>query len=372
MSESKSPFLEFPVEVHYRIIDGLAKLSDLHSLMLTSQKMKNICLSSTSSTLHAIYRRSYQGHRHCLLAATKARELGEWARDSLERTRCLCAAMKNHQVFYRKAIEILPVTFEDLSAVKSFSSGLLAWALEYFEAAEPGMMWSFTQPEIRRAVMTYEAYCQFFCHTVRPEPGEAATIESQDNNESTWRLEQETEILRWKFLESSCGKFEEGLTEERLKDLTGRRDVLLELYRALLTQVGVLIIATPHQPSTTQSKDLPTNAQRLFSYFSFSGLEVFSRFAQRGLLPNDDHRAYILGEWHAVVSTKEPDLRYAILETLRQYCLGFEQPKTKIKQLNDGSNADGSNGSSLPLETEEEEVSHGSEEVEDEYSSEGE
>ena len=372
MSESKSTFLELPVEVHYRVVDGLDKLSDLHSLMLTSQTMKAICLSSTSSTLHAIYRRSYQDHRHCLLAATKARQLGDWAHDSLERTSCLSAAMKNHQVFCRKAFKILPITLEDLRAVKAFSNGLLAWALKYFEAAEPGMMWSFTQPQIRRAIMTYEAYCQLFRHRLGTEPGEAGTIQSQDSGESAWRLEQETENLRWKFLESSCAKFQEGLTEARLSELFVRRDVLLELYRALLTQIGVLIIANPPQASTTQSNDGPSNAQRLFSYFSFSGLNTFRRFSKQEPPPNFEHRTAMLDEWRAVVSTKEPDLRYDILETLRQYCLGLEHPETKRKLLNCGSDSDEGNGSSVALETEGDKALHDSEEAEYEFSSEGE
>ena len=372
MSESSSSFLELPVEVHYRIVDRVDKLSDLHSLMLTSQAMKYICLSSTSSTLRAIYRRSYQDHRHCLLAATKARQLGDWAHGSLERTRCLRAAMKNHQVFCRKAFKILPITFEDLRAVRSFSSGLLAWALKYFEAAEPGMMWSFTQPQIRRAIMTYEAYCQLFRHHVRPELREAATIQSQDNDDSGWRLEQETENLRWKFLESSCGKFEEGLTEARLSELSVRRDTLLELYRGLLTQIGVLIIENPPQSSTAQSNDGPSNAQRLFSYFSFSGLNTFRRFSKQDLPSNFEYRTAMLEEWSAVVSTKEPNLRYDILEILRRYCLGLESPETKRKQLNDGNDVDEGDESSVALETEEEKALHDSEEAQYESSSEGE
>ena len=372
MSEINNPFLELPAEVHYRIIDGLDNLSDLHSLMLTSQTMKHVCLSTISSTLHAIYRRSYQDHRHCLLAATKARQLGDWACDSLHRTRYLCVAMKNHRVFCRKAFKILPITFDDLRDVRTFSTGLLPWAVKYFEDAEPGMMWSFPQPDIRRAVMTYEAYCQLFRHSLGTEPGEAATMQSQENDENAWKLKRETEKCRLRFLESSCGKVEGGLTEARLSELTRRKDALLELYRGLLTQIGVLIIANPHQSSMEQRRDRPTNAQRLFSYFSFGGLKVFRLFNHQDSVPSVDFRAMILSEWRAVVNTKVPDLRYDILETLRRYCLGLEQLETKRKQLDIGSDADGANASSVALETGEEEVLDDPEEVKDEHSSEGE
>lgn len=129
--------LSLPNEVLGYIINELDNLKDVHSAASTYRHLHRICNSGCipSRRLYGLYKPTVQyTHRHMLLAAAKARQLADATQGSWARKFMLNDAVAwGIKGLCDLALQVAPLTYQDLRAVLAFQEGSLAWAETFVE-----------------------------------------------------------------------------------------------------------------------------------------------------------------------------------------------------------------------------------------------
>lgn len=118
-----------PNEVLSLVVNGLDSLEDIHAVASTSHYFQTSCNSRgiSAGRLYELYKPAVLYiHRHILLAAVKARQLadatqGSWIRE-LWLTDAVVWGIKG---LWDLALEVAPLTYQDMRAVLAFLQGNL-------------------------------------------------------------------------------------------------------------------------------------------------------------------------------------------------------------------------------------------------------